>query len=138
MKHLLSKFLPVALLAVTCTATAADDFTLEDGYTSLFNGKDLTGWKYGDVPPKKKLPTEVLDGKTESSDNRFEAKDGFIVANIGKGPNMAVYTAKEFNKDFHLKREFRAWTVRPAKNCIERGWGRRATPPRLPATAISS
>jgi len=51
----------------------------EDGYTSLFNGKDLTGWKYGDVPPKMKPPTEVLDGRTASSDKRFAAKDGMIV-----------------------------------------------------------
>jgi hypothetical protein len=98
----------LVLLVLLNVAPAADDFTLEDGYTSLFNGKDLTGWKYGDVPPKKKPPTEVLDGKTQSSDKRFEAKDGYIVANIGKGPNMAIYTAKEFNKDFHLKLEFRA------------------------------
>lgn len=98
----------VVLLGMVAVASAADDFKLEEGYTSLFNGKDLTGWKYGDVPPKKKPPTEVLEGQAASSDKRFEAKDGFIVANIGKGPNMAIYTAKEFNKDFHLKLEFRA------------------------------
>jgi hypothetical protein len=98
-----------ALLLLTSFAlvSAADDFKLEADYTSLFNGKDLTGWKYGDVPPKKKPPTEVLDGKTESSDRRFEVKDHCIVANIGKGPNMAIYTAREFNRDFHLKLEFR-------------------------------
>ena len=99
----------MAMLAAPMLPTAAaNDFKLEEGYASLFNGKDLTGWKYGDVPPKMKPPTEVLDGKTESSDKRFEAKDCFIVANIGKGPNMAIYTAKEFNKDFHLKLDFRA------------------------------
>lgn len=103
------------VLSLFTFGTAADDFKLEEGYTSLFNGKDLTGWKYGDVPPKKKPPTEVLDGKTESSDKRFEARDGFIVANIGRGPNMAIYTAKEFNKDFHLKLEFRA-SVESKKN----------------------
>jgi len=108
MKRLASTILPVALVAFTWAATAADDFKLEEGYTSLFNGKDLTGWKYGDVPPKKKPPTEILDGKIESSDKRFEVKEGFIVANIGKGPNMAIYTAKEFNKDFNFKVEFRA------------------------------
>jgi hypothetical protein len=108
MNYLPSTILPPVLLICACLTAAADDFKLEEGYISLSNGKDLTGWKYGDVPPKKKPPTEVLDGKTQSSDKRFEAKDGFIVANIGKGPNMAVYTAQEFNKDFHLKLEFRA------------------------------
>ena len=88
----------------------------EDGYTNLFNGKDLTGWKYGDVPPKKKPPTEVLDGKTASSDKRFEVKDGMIVANPGKGGNMAIYTAQEFNKDFNLKLEFRTGTENKRNN----------------------
>lgn len=114
MKRLPSTVLPLALLV--CTANAADDFKPEEGYISLFNGKDLTGWKYGDVPPKKKPPTEVLDGKTASSDKRFEAKDGFIVANIGRGPNMAIYTAKEFNKDFNLKLEFRTTADKPKNN----------------------
>src|SRR5271168_3528963 len=116
MNRLLSRFLPLAMFIDVCAATAADDFKPEEGYVSLFNGKDLTGWKYGDVPPKKKPPTEVLDGKTASSDNRFEAKDGFIVANIGRGPNMAIYTAKEFNKDFHLKLEFRTTAEKPKNN----------------------
>jgi hypothetical protein len=50
----------------------------------------------------------VLDGRTESSYKRFEVRDGLSVANPGKGPDMAIYTANEFNKDFHLKLEFRA------------------------------
>jgi hypothetical protein len=100
------KFLLV-FLVLTGTALAADDFKVEEGYAILYNGKDLTGWKYGDVPPKMKPPTEVLDGKTQTSDKRFEVMDGLIVANVGKGPNMAIYTAREFNKDFHLKLEFR-------------------------------
>lgn len=98
----------IAVAVLFGTLVAAADFKIEEGFVSLFNGKDLTGWKYGDVPPKMRPPTEVLDGKTESSDKRFEAKDGFIVANIGKGPNMAIYTAKDFDKDFQLKLEFRA------------------------------
>lgn len=96
------------LLILGVVADAADEFKVEDSFTSLFNGKDLTGWKYGDVPPRMKPPTEGLDGKTASSDKRFEAKDGLIVANHGSKPNMAIYTAREFNKDFILKLEFRA------------------------------
>src|SRR4051812_48111195 len=89
MKTALSVLVLLVLLRV---APAADDFALEEGYTSLFTGKDLTGWKYGDVPPNKKPPTEVLDGKTESSDKRFEAKDGYIVANNGKRKSWMTNT----------------------------------------------
>ena len=75
----------------------------EEGYTVLFNGKDLTGWKYNNKP---------LDGKTETPDRRIEVKDGAIVMNEkderGRGGIRDLYTVKTFNKDFHLKLEFRA------------------------------
>jgi hypothetical protein len=93
-------------LATACLARAADDFKVEAGYVSLFNGKDLTGWKVG------KTGKEPLDGKTEAADRRFEVKDGVILCNEkdanGKGGIKDLYTVKDFNKDFHLKLEFRA------------------------------
>ncbi len=102
MKHLASLVLVVALAA----AGGADDFKLEDGYKSLFNGKDLTGWKY---PGKSGKP---LDGKTETPDKRIEVKDGVIVVNEkdaqGKGGIKDLYTVEDFDKDFHLKLEFKA------------------------------
>jgi hypothetical protein len=79
-------------------AEQGDDFKPEPGYTSLFNGKDLTGWRYGKT---------ALDGKTETADKRFFVKDGIIVAYEGKGIKD-LYTVKEFDKDFNLKLEFRA------------------------------
>ena len=92
----------LGLLSIWIGLAAAD----EAGYTILFNGKDLTGWQY---PGKKGM---ALDGKTETSDKRFEVKDGIIIANEkdkdGKGGIKDLYTAKEFNKPFHLKLEFRA------------------------------
>lgn len=95
-------------LAALFTATVliggslADDFKPEPGYTSLFNGKDLSGWHY-----KMKGGNEALEAKTETSDKRFTVKDGAIVAEVGKGIRD-LYTVKEFGKDFHLKLEFRA------------------------------
>src|SRR5262245_41872694 len=72
----------------------------EDGYTSLFNGKDLSGWQY-----KK----DILDGKTETSDKRFQVVDGVIVAqDVGKMDIKDLFTVKQFDKDFHLKLEFKA------------------------------
>jgi hypothetical protein len=76
----------------------AEDVKTENGYRSLFNGKDLTGWRYG---------KDNLDGMTQTKDNRFEVKDGIIIANIGKGIKD-LYTVKNFPSDFHLKLEFRA------------------------------
>lgn len=93
---------PGLLLGATLLAdsgTAAD--TKEEGFTSLFNGKDLTGWRY---PGAKGQP---LDGRTETPDKRFEVADGVIVANPGKGIRD-LYTVKPYDKDFHLKLEFRA------------------------------
>jgi hypothetical protein len=87
-----------ALAAFALWARAGDTFKVEAGYTSLFNGKDLTGWHY-------KQKKQDLAGRTETSDRRFAVKDGIIIVNPGSGD---LYTNKEFNKDFHLKLEFRA------------------------------
>ena len=60
MKRLL---LSVALLCAAVLSTAnADDFKPEEDFTSLFNGKDLTGWEYGPVPVSKKPIIEKLEG----------------------------------------------------------------------------
>jgi hypothetical protein len=92
--------LAAACFSVGETTLGADDFKIEAGYTSLFNGKDLSGWQYG----KKK---EKVEGMTETSDKRFQVKEGTIVANVGRGI-QDLYTVKNFDKDFHLKLEFRA------------------------------
>lgn len=75
----------------------------EDGFVPLFNGKDLTGWRYGN---------EKLDGKTETADKRFQVVDGVIVAHekdaAGRGGIRDLWTAAEYDRDFRLKLEFRA------------------------------
>ncbi len=95
-----------AVLGRGPAAGAADDFKPEDGYTSLFNGKDLTGWKY---PGARGQP---LDGQTTTPDKRFEVKDGVILVHAkdvnGQGGIKDLYTVKSFDKDFHLKLEFRS------------------------------
>ena len=89
-----------AALALTLPAARGAD--KEEGFTDLFNGKDLTGWGY-----KKSDKFEGFDGKTEASDKRYSAKDGILVVNPGKGTHQ-LWTAKEFPKDFELRLEFRA------------------------------
>ena len=107
MKHLLVTIIAAGLLAAGGAAQ-------EEGYISLFNGKDLTGWEYGPVPVTKKPIIEKLDGKTATKDGVFEVKEGLIVAS-GKRI-MALYTAKEFNKDFIFKVEFRNSAEKPKDN----------------------
>jgi hypothetical protein len=87
----------LALIATSAAFSEADDFKLEPGYTSLFNGKDLTGWKLGKT---------ILDGKTETANKKWHVTDGAIVIDDGSGGD--IYTVQEFNKDFNLKLEFRA------------------------------
>src|SRR4051812_6653726 len=90
------------LLAVNGLGGGAGDPGAETGYTGLFNGKDLTGWYY-----KTSQGKEDLTGKSETSDRRFQVADGLIVANPGRGIK-ALTTTRDFDRDFHLKLEFRA------------------------------
>jgi len=95
--------LTVWLLTFATWLACAEDFKLEPGYVSLFNGTDLTGWGY---------VTNNCDGKIESSDGRYSAKDGILIVhphNPEKGPRLRqLSTTREFPKDFILRLEFRA------------------------------
>ena len=91
-------YLPFFALVSAATALAQNQGPTGSDFVPLFNGKDLTGWRVG---------AEILDGKTESADKRFQVVDGVIVCNEGKGIKD-LYTTREFSKDFHLKLEFRA------------------------------
>ncbi|MFO0876442.1 MAG: DUF1080 domain-containing protein [Gemmataceae bacterium] len=95
----------VMVLLAVAGARAEDDFKVEDGFVSLFNGKDLTGWRY-------KGSKENLEGKTETPDKRIAVENGVIVMRekdqAGKGGIKDLYTVKEFPRGFHLKVEFRA------------------------------
>jgi hypothetical protein len=106
--HRLAAFavLTVVALATTLTSSAGDNFKTEEGYTSLFNGNDLTGWRYTAAPKAN------LEGKTETPDGRIKVENGVIVVmekdSKGKGGIKDLFTVKDFNKDFILKMEFRA------------------------------
>lgn len=101
-----------------------DDFEVESGYRSLFNGKDLTGWGFRPTPdsfrrPNKNpnAPVKVVveeavdfDGETRSHDGRYVAKDGRLIVTTPKEGRriQQLWTTEEFPKDFTLKLEFRA------------------------------
>ena len=102
----------------------SDDFDLEDGYTALFNGKNLNGWGYRVTPPRnpnrKPNPSapartviaepENFCGQSISSDGRYAAIDGrLVVTTPTEGRRIQqIWTTREFSKDFVLKLEFRA------------------------------
>jgi lysophospholipase L1-like esterase len=107
----------------------APEFTLEEGFESLFNGKDLTGWGLRPTTEADKesarrwqasdpnaaawpvVPDAVwFDGKTQSPDGRFRVINGrLVVTTPPEGRKIQqLWTKREFPKDFILKLEFRA------------------------------
>ncbi len=97
------KYLAILIAVFLLPTALAEEFTLEPGFVSLFNGKDLTGWCY--------TKDNVFEGKTEASDGRYSAKDGALVVNPhkeGQSRFAQISTTKEFPKDFELRLEFRA------------------------------
>lgn len=95
----------VLVLLFPCVFVAlAGAQNTEPGYTALFNGTDLTGWRYG--------KGEVLHKQTETPDRRFYVSDGVIVnaakdRNGNRGP-QTLWTVREFAKDFTVSLEFKA------------------------------
>jgi lysophospholipase L1-like esterase len=106
-----------------------DTFVPEPGFTSLFNGRDLTGWGYrptseADIRSAKQWQQSdpnaaawpivtkavVFDGESKSADGRYVAKSGrLIVTTPTEGRRIqALWTTREFPGDFVLKLEFRA------------------------------
>jgi Domain of Unknown Function (DUF1080) len=120
----MAMLLPIPLLS-------AGEFKLEPGFTLLFNGKNLDGWrekkvttkdkantvfkKFGDDIAPEKLAEEiskvagsaVLDGKTEAYKGRFKVLDGNLVYNPKAGGDRYIETVKEFAKDVHIKFDFK-------------------------------
>lgn len=101
-----------------------DDFHPEEGFVSLFNGEDLTGWGFRPTPPRKqpKKPRpdapvfveiaepEIFNGRTESSDGRYAGINGRLVVRTPvEGRRIQqLWTTEEFGEDFVLRLEFRA------------------------------
>ncbi|MCH1506459.1 GDSL-type esterase/lipase family protein [bacterium] len=117
------------LATLDFTDTEPDTFALEPDFTSLFNGRDLTGWSY--LPTTKKMKTQaanwkktdpnappwpiveqkaIFDGKTTTPDGRYMAKNGrLIVTTPPEGRKIQqLWTTKDYSGNFTLKLEFRA------------------------------
>lgn len=92
----------LSLLLMCSSLLAEEDTKKEEGFVSLFNGKDLTGWQYNE--------NDKFDGKVSSSDERYIARDGMLVVQPQKsGPKLRqLWTTRQFPKNFTLKLEFKA------------------------------
>lgn len=88
------------------------DNTPPEGFTALFNGKDLTGWKGLVANPKEraKMSPEDLAKAQAAADEKMKAhwaaKDGVLVFD-GKGDNLC--TSKDYG-DFEL---YVDWKIEP-------------------------
>ena len=87
-----TRFALVALVLCSALGLAAIAADNEEGFTPLFNGKDLTGWIYG--------------GKDQSakSGKGYQVQDGVVFCTKEDGGNL--YTEKEY-ANFVLRFEFK-------------------------------
>lgn len=109
--------------------TESEPFELEDGFVSLFNGKDLSGWCFSPTTDADKQvrariyernsgnpawplieKEETFEGKQQSSDGRYQAINGRLtVTTPPEGRRIqTLSTIEKFPGDFTLKLEFRA------------------------------
>ncbi len=87
-----------ALVLLLPTTGKAADFQIEPGFTAIFNGKDLTGWKV--------RGGDSLEGKAEAPKKRFQVTDGKIVIDGKTKGNMVIDTTKEFAGDVQLRFQY--------------------------------
>lgn len=79
-------------------APAAESAAVEEGFVSLFNGKDLTGWTYGKAKTK--------DGERENKAGKgYQIREGGILYST-KADGGNLYTEKEY-ANFIFRFEFK-------------------------------
>ncbi len=107
--------LPLAALVVSTAALAPAEDKLNtppEGFTALFNGKDLTGWKglAGNPKTRATMSKEELAAKQAEADKsmheHWKVEDGVLVFD-GKGQSLC--TAKDYG-NFEL---YVDWKIKP-------------------------
>lgn len=78
---------------------AAQGSAVEEGFTALFNGRDLDGWRYGTKKEKSGADSEHKAGKG------YQVKEGGVLYST-KNDGGNLFTAKEYG-DFVLRFEFK-------------------------------
>lgn len=116
-KEALEKALPLikgedSAILVSKLQPIVKSMPYDNGYVSLFNGKDLTGWKalVGNPITRAKMSPAELDAAQKEADEKTKGdwivKDGLLVF-TGHGDNLA--TAKQYG-DFELLVD---WKITP-------------------------
>ncbi|MEO7597839.1 MAG: family 16 glycoside hydrolase [Opitutus sp.] len=106
-----------------------DEFQIEPGYVSLFNGRDLTGWGFRPTPqadidaakkrdaasarPPVRFYSDAIqnfDGVATTPEGRYVVRAGKLVVTTPPEYRkiQQLWTQREFTEDFVLKLEFRA------------------------------
>jgi hypothetical protein len=98
--RLLSCGLILSCLTLSPDLRAAEEFKPEPGFTMLFNGKDMTGWK-------EKTGGASLDGKAEAYKGRFTIKDGVVHIDPSVKGDVRIMTVREFAGDFQIRFEYK-------------------------------
>jgi Domain of Unknown Function (DUF1080) len=88
------KLIWIASVVLSTAATPALLRSQDAGFTTLFNGKDLTGWVYG----------RRSSGEPNKTGKGYEVKDGVLFTTEEDGGNL--FTEKEYT-DFVLRFDFR-------------------------------
>ena len=86
------RFMPIAWTTIAFAATVMVH-AQEPGFTTLFNGKDLTGWTYG-----------TRRGAPNKSGKGYQVENGILFTTKEDGGNL--FTEKEY-ADFVLRFEFK-------------------------------
>lgn len=106
--------------SIGVSETEPDDFAVESGFRSLFNGTDLTGWGVKETQPKRPPRKGFVwvghesdiayDGMAYSHDGRYAAINGrLVVLTPSEGRRIQqLWTTEEFGGDFVLRLDFRA------------------------------
>jgi 3-keto-disaccharide hydrolase len=100
-----------ALALVTLPSLLGDDNKPPEGFTALFNGKDLTGWQAAiPINERLKMPAEKLAAAQKAANAKvlphWKAENGVLV-NDGEGDNLA--TIKDYG-NFELLLD---WKIEP-------------------------
>src|SRR5690242_7379819 len=88
----------LALLAPVPRSAAADAEKPEPGFTPLFTGKDLSGWKTE--------KGDALEEKSEAFKGRFKVNDGILVIDPKVKGDVKIQTVKEYSGDVHIKFDY--------------------------------
>jgi len=90
--HLLAAIVIGCLVVPAVAADKLSDEEAKAGFVSLFNGRDLTNWRFGEESPPKELPAN------------WKVEEGVIKVTGGGSPHLA--SAKEYG-DFEFRFEWR-------------------------------